>query len=184
MGIFPHRWDPKNATGLLQNVPGIAIQKELPEPANNSAPPFTPDRIAGIFKQAVSSLENGNFDAAGAMTRKCLDIATKYVTNGDKRYENLWLKARIEQMTDDHLLTPELGVWAGIIREDGNSAVHDEVEFGKEEAQEMVDFTEVFLNYVFTIPGKIEDRAVTEKVKAQLSGLKAEVRALTEKIED
>ena len=46
--------------------------------------------------------------------------------------------------------------WADIIRWDGNEATHEEDEvFEEQDATRMRDFTEVFLLYAFTLPGRV-----------------------------
>ncbi|MEX5486752.1 DUF4145 domain-containing protein [Proteus mirabilis] len=46
--------------------------------------------------------------------------------------------------------------WAHIVRIDSNGAIHSDEEFTKEEAKQILGFTEVFLMYSFTLPAMIE----------------------------
>lgn len=51
--------------------------------------------------------------------------------------------------------------WAHIIRIDSNGAVHSDEEFTQEEAEEILNFTELFLLYAFTLPAMVESRKHT-----------------------
>lgn len=56
------------------------------------------------------------------------------------------------------MLTPDLQEWAHQVRLGGNDAAHDEEPFTKEEAEELLDFTELYLTYVYTLPGRLAER--------------------------
>ena len=62
---------------------------------------------------------------------------------------------RIDALATKGVITQDLREWAHQIRLDGNDAVHDEDPFKKEEAEELLDFTELFLTYVYTLPGRL-----------------------------
>lgn len=141
-------------TGEISLFEEIEILADYPERVQTTAPEHTPDRVANLFLQASKSLESGHPDASGSMSRKSLDVATKDL--GAPR--DVWLKARITWLYQQHRLTEQLKDWAEIIKDDGNSAVHDEAPFTIAEAKELLDFTELFLTYVYTLPGKISAR--------------------------
>ena len=87
------------------------------------------------------------------MFRKALEVALKV------KFPDLnssWTPyKRIEQAAKNNKLTPELAEWAHQIRVLGNDAAHEEV-FTQAQAREMSAFTEIMLQYMFTLPGDLE----------------------------
>ena len=140
----------------------IEFTSLYPDSTIGGAPQHTPDRVANLFQQATSNLSNRNWDAAGAMARKTLDVATKVVAR-ERVVENerdqvlgLWLKKRVERLAELGLLTADIAALAGMIKDGGDDASHDEDPYTEDEAERLIEFTEVLLTYVFTIPGMVE----------------------------
>lgn len=126
-----------------------------PEPADTGAPAHTPTPIDRYFTQGRSSLQAGNYDAAGAMYRKALETALKkaFPEHDDERT----LYTHIEAAKDNGGLTKELAEWAHEIRGLGNEATHEEEPFPQDDAQMLDQFTELMLTYLFTLPGKLKE---------------------------
>lgn len=125
-----------------------------PKPPAHVAPDFVPEKIAATFIEASENLHRRKFETSQMLSRKALDLATKrLLPESQKR-----LKGRIDDLMKAGKITPEMGEWAHIIRDDGNSSVHDEDEVTREEAAELLAFTETFLMYAFTLPGMIAKR--------------------------
>ena len=109
-------------------------------------------------------LQRGDADAAGMSFRKALDAATRHrikaVTNlpGLEAVLGCKLKPRIDWLHAEAKLTDELQAGAHLMREEGNDAAHKEEPYTPEEAKDLRYLTEVFLMYIFTIPGKIAER--------------------------
>ena len=68
------------------------------------------------------------------------------------------LKRRIDWLHAQGKLTDGLKSWAHLMRDERNDAAHEEAPYGEEEAKDLRDLTEVFLMYVYMIPGKIAQR--------------------------
>ena len=148
-GMNPHEWP-----GDLKTSPNFSVAKLYPQSPEVLAPEHTPENIARFYKQAQDALRRKNFDSAGAMCRKTLDVATKSLDStlkGD-------LKPRIDKLAETHKITPAMKEWAHVVRLDGNEAVHDEEPFGEEDAKQLASFTELFLLYAFTLPGMLAAR--------------------------
>jgi hypothetical protein len=126
-----------------------------PKPESIEVPEHTPSNIASFYTQAKDALRRNQYDAAGAMCRKTLESATKKLDQSLKGD----LNGRIDKLADAHLITPALKQWAHAIRLDGNEATHDEQPFAEEDAKQIASFTELFLLYVFTLPGMLAARA-------------------------
>lgn len=93
------------------------------------------------------------------MYRSALDIATKAlpeVPPGQTFFNRLvWLH-------DNHRITPDMKTWADHVRVEGNEALHDPDEFAEIDAKPLRLFTEMFLRYVFELPGEV--RAFRDEV--------------------
>ena len=128
----------------------LSIAPPLPD---TGAPAHTPVNVAKFYRQGMENFGLGNWDAAGGMLRKALDVGLK-----EKFPEiegKLW--KRIEKAVENHQLTPELAEWAHQIRDLGNNAMHEEEPFSKEEAEDMSAFTDLVFRYLFTLPGMLAE---------------------------
>ena len=123
----------------------LRIYPSPPKPPEN-----LPEVVELYFEQGVDSLFQ-NYDAAGAMFRTTLETALKIKFPKTKATD---LKNRINEAVDQGNLTPDLAAWAHEIRLGGNDAVHDKP-LSEEEAQDLRDFTELVLLYLFTLPEKL-----------------------------
>lgn len=129
-------------------------------------PEYVPDNIKTIFDEAATCLSQDCYTASGAMFRLCLDITTKELlqewiaadqessiqpnnTQRDKLYN------RIEFLLERGIIPVDLKEYAHQIRLDGNDAAHDGTT-NKEEAEDLLDFSELFLERIYTIKKQLE----------------------------
>ena len=115
-------------------------------------PSDTPSNVENFYNQGLENLASRRWDAAGAMFRKSLDVATKQL-RPDLKSKNLY--NRIEAMVEDGDLTAAMGQWSHRIRLDGNDAVHDEEPETEEDANSTQRFAEAFLTYGYTLPALV-----------------------------
>lgn len=104
--------------------------------------------------QGMENLQHRRWDAAGAMFRKTLDVATKTL-RPDLQKKTLY--ARIEAMVKSGDLTSAMGQWSHRIRMDGNDAIHSEEPETESDARATQRFTEAFLTYSYTLPALVRD---------------------------
>ena len=116
------------------------------------APDDVPVNILSFFEQGLDNLRNKRWDAAGAMFRKTLDIATKQLS---PNFAKKRLFDRINAMVSKGELTPAMGEWSHRIRLDGNDAIHSDAPETEDDANSMHHFTEAFLTYAFTLPSLV-----------------------------
>lgn len=133
---------------------GSKILRKYPATKDVVAPENCPDAVANFYRQGTDSLMARNFDASGAMFRKCLETALKYLDPQGKGK----LYDRINNLPAEKGVTSAMKDWAQSIRDLGNDAVHEEDPFQESEAKELQKFTEVFLTYAFTLPAMVEAR--------------------------
>ena len=129
-----------------------ALRDFFPSTPSLEAPNHTPSNVARFFKQGVDNLP-GNWDAAGSMFRKTLDIGLK------EKFPEIEgrLIDRIDKAAELQGLTPDLAEWAHQIRLDGNYAAHEEEPSPEVIAKRLHVFTDLVLRYLFTLPGMLEE---------------------------
>lgn len=156
-------WEYKTQSGNHpQGVSGdigafkIALGEQWPKPESGAAPEDTPVTVAAYFEQGTSSLQSGNFDAAGMMFRKTLETATKIL---DEKLAKKPLVQRIDALATAGKITPDLAKWAHEVRLGGNDAAHEDEPFTLEESQDLRNFIENFLRYAFTLPSAVKRRS-------------------------
>jgi hypothetical protein len=115
------------------------------------APQHLPTNIASYYLQGLDNLKRKNFDAAGTMFRKSLDIGLKRLDPAGKGS----LEKRIDSLSENTGVTPAMKNWAHEIRHLGNDAAHEDEPFSPQEAGALQSFTELFLTYAFTLPGML-----------------------------
>jgi hypothetical protein len=128
------------------------IREVWPKVASPSAPPFTPDSVKKRFLEGEDAFKRNNWNSAVAMYRSALDIATKGMP-GVPVNKNFF--ERLEWLHQNHMITPDIRSWADHVRVEGNAALHDPEDFDGEDAKPLRFFTEMFLRYVFELPGAV-----------------------------
>jgi hypothetical protein len=142
-------------TGVNGNIDGyFTISESWPSRPDPAAPPHTPKSVARRFLEGEDAFARGNWNSAVAMYRSALDIATKGMEGVPA---NATFFKRLVWLHDNHKITPDIRSWADHVRVDGNAALHDPEEFGEGDAKALRFFTEMFLRYVFELPGAVEE---------------------------
>lgn len=121
--------------------------------------PHIPERIAGLFREANECRQMTWYEAAGAMYRKTLDVATKYIYTHDARLGEKQpaqaLRVRIKSLGEMKILDEDIVELADVAALDGNDATHDVDPYTKEEAEALEDLTLDLLDRLFVRPAKI-----------------------------
>ena len=144
---------------LLQTFPDQRVTK-VPEHLNKA--------IAKDFLEAVDNLKSGRYTSAGMMFRRVLQRSTTALIDNPSALKSKTLKQRVYILADKGIITEAMRDWADIIRLEGNSANHDEEEYGQgeftpEDATQLHRFTELFLTYAFTLPARVMEYHVQSK---------------------
>lgn len=119
-----------------------------------SAPRHCKDPVASTYKQAMLAMGVGAWMPAAMALRKVLETATKEL---DANLGSMTLEKRIDELNKAGKLPDGLKEFAHLIRLEGNDAAHDTGDVAKEEAKQLQDFVELFLKYVFTLPGEVRE---------------------------
>ena len=101
------------------------------------------------------------------MFRKVLELATLQIGPDCEAFRKKILYNRIEQLAGTNLLPSTMQQLAHEIRLSGNIAAHEQ-EYDKEEAEQLQEFAELFLIYLFTLPRKIERSRVKQEASEEI----------------
>ena len=124
-------------------------------------PNHIPDPIKAVFEEGAACFSIECWNATGAMFRTCLDLASKDKIQGVNekditKHQRENMAARIEWLFDKKKLPDNLKELADCIRQDGNDGAHDGT-LGKDEADDLLDFTIQILEHFYTQPAKAEE---------------------------
>ena len=137
-------------------------------------PKYLPNEIEKVFEEAVRCHAIGCWNAAGAMFRSSIDIATKKLMQ--QRWPNdapkKTLAKRLEWLFSKGEIPEGLKSLSACIREDGNDAVHDAT-LAKVDADDLLDFTVESLKHFYTRPERI--RLAEERRKERRENLNAQL---------
>jgi hypothetical protein len=130
------------------------LYDSFPKIIPTSDPSHLPDNVGSYFRQGTDNLRRRNWDAAGTMFRKAVDIGLRHLHAGSTG--NLF--DRINNLPQETGVTPAMKDWAHQIRRLGNDAAHEDEPFTEDDAKDLRSFTELFLTYAFSLPAMIEER--------------------------
>ena len=102
----------------------------------------------------------GCINAAGSMFRLCLDLATKTMlpeeeVDGLNARTRRSLGLRLSWLFDNGILPEPLRELSVCIKDDGNDGAHEGT-LSEEDAGNILDFTRVMLERIYTEPKRIE----------------------------
>lgn len=166
----PHKFD-----GTING--SFSIEEVIrPSAATIKCPDYVPETVKSVFDEAAECLAIKQWNAAGAMFRKIVDLASKErlppaeVAEPSKQIRRN-LKARLDWLFANGRLPDDLLPLADCIREDGNDAVH-EYPIQQPEAEDVADFTIQLLERLYTSPGKLNAAAIrrAERRRTDTSG--------------
>jgi hypothetical protein len=150
----------------------------LKDQAGLSPPEHLPDDIAAAFREGATCCVVKCWNAAGAMFRLCVDLATKakLPPEGEtdiKPHERNMLAPRLAWMFKNNVLPANLQDLSSCIRQDGNDGAHDG-SLTAADALDLQDFTIELLERLYTEPAELklagERRAERRKPKNPPAG--------------
>lgn len=143
---------PSQFHGNILSQHGISARRIIPERSHIGAPEHCPENVARAYLQATSAIGRKEWDSAGAMARRALELTTK---NLAPEHASKNLATRINALAEAGKLTPDLKEWAHNLRFLGNDAVHEEDGIPEEEALQGHELTRFILTYVYTLPTQV-----------------------------
>jgi len=143
----------------------LLLRHISPADVDTAPPPEDlPDDIDRAFREATKCAVVGCYNAAGAMFRLCLDLATKGVEGSN-------LAARLDALCEERQFSSELRELGSAVRLDGNDAAHDGM-LDEEAVEDLQEFAARFLTQLYTEPARV--RAAKERRKKRRSRAKKE----------
>lgn len=152
-----------NILGQARSM-AVSVRRIIPEGQAPDVPQHCPENVARAFLQAASAINRKEWDSAGAMDRRALELTTK---NLAPEHAEKSLAARINALADAGKLTPDLKEWAHNLRFLGNDAVHEEDGIPEAEAIQGHELTRFILTYVYTLPTQV---AAARDMRAERRG--------------
>jgi hypothetical protein len=146
--------------GALNDFFEVARFINIRDVAAVAPPEFLPDDIAAAFREGATCRSVGCYNAAGAMFRMCVDLATRSLLP-DGEAEGLSSKVRrdlglrLPWLFQHGQLSKDLQGLSSCIREDGNDGVHAGT-LGKDDADDLIDFAEALLERMYTEPARLK----------------------------
>lgn len=134
---------------------GWSIFAHYPKAVTADVPEHTPADIARLYRQAQSAKARGERETAGFVFGKVLEISLKLI---DPEVKGA-LATRIDKLAKTGRISDDVRKWAHEIRIVRNDAVHEVDEPEESDIEEIAEFVEAFLTFVFTMPKKYELRA-------------------------
>ena len=127
-----------------------------PGPRKLEALEHVPEQLAANYREATRNLNRHEYTSAVMMLRRILDRATVDLAPKDRKAQSrkMRLSDRIKQLPMDKALTPAMREWADVICLVGGDPEHNK-DADEASATELHQFTELFLIYAFTLPGRV-----------------------------
>ncbi|WP_299861236.1 DUF4145 domain-containing protein [uncultured Roseobacter sp.] len=130
------------------------------------SPEYLPKEVAAVLDEANSCLSSQCFNAAAAMYRLALDIATKAVLPSENEPNSKIRRSlglRMNWLFDNKVLPKDLEDLAECIQKDGNDGAHDG-SLTRVDAEDLKDFAFELLRRLYTEPARL---AVARKRREQ-----------------
>ncbi|UML94856.1 DUF4145 domain-containing protein [Shewanella xiamenensis] len=157
---------------LLKDILKVSNFITLADIQVSPPPEHLPQNVHNAFIEGAKCYAAGCYNAAGAMFRLSLDLASKsQLPNEDTlttHRQKTYLADRLEWLFDNKHWPASLKDMVTCIRQDGNDGAHDG-ELGEDEAYDIMDFSFMVLEKIYTEPERIrisqERRASRNKNK-------------------
>jgi len=146
--------------GVLNAVFNVKRYVSVRDTQSISPPDHLPPLLNDIFKEAATCVAVQCYNAAGAMFRLCIDLATVALLpeegagGGPNSKTRRDLGLRIPWLFDAGRLPPDLRSLSDCIREDGNDAAHRGT-LSEADAEDLIDFTTALLERLYTTPERL-----------------------------
>ena len=148
-----------NIEGAVNRYVRIEGTITVKDSAAVAPPAYIPEQIDAVFREGATCLAVGCNNAAGTMFRLCIDLVTRTLlpeeeTEGLNRGTRRNLGLRLPWLFDNRRLPETLRELSTCVREDGNDGAHAGT-LTKEDAQDLLDFTAVLLERIYTEPEQL-----------------------------
>jgi Domain of unknown function (DUF4145) len=128
-------------------------------PARREVSFRVPESLRKIFREAIGCAESGYLVAAAMMCRRTLEgICNHYIPDLNN------LGVGLDDLHKAKIIDDRLFEWAEALRKDGNLAAHGgDPALSEQDVDDLVEFTEAILDYVFVLRERFEVYRVRRK---------------------
>ena len=151
--------DPVKSTLLLDYARHFDSNPIFVYPGVPTVSTYIPERVAKLYREAARCRRLQLYEAAGAIFRKVIDVATKYIYAHDARLAERnpaeALRPRIKALGQLKILEDDIVELADVVALDGNDAAHDIDPYTADEAEALEELTVDLLERLFVKPAKI-----------------------------
>ncbi|MDH5573710.1 MAG: DUF4145 domain-containing protein [Gammaproteobacteria bacterium] len=127
--------------------------------SSDKPPDHLPGEIEAPFNEGAACMAIGCYNAAGTMFRLCIDLATRAMLPDEEEGLNNTVRRnlglRLPWLFDNNILPEALRELSTCIKDDGNDGAHQGT-LSKEDAADILDFTYVLLERLYTEPVRIQ----------------------------
>ncbi len=111
-----------------------------------------PDTVRNAYSEAISCFKARSYLATSIMCRKALEAMCKEHGTGRRN-----LARALDHLRDQGIIEQRLFQWAEALRIAGNEAAHEiDAQIPRDDAKDILDFTEALLQYVFTFRDRFD----------------------------
>jgi len=143
--ICPHCSEPTHFRGEghgEQQIPGIVYGDEVKA---------LPADVERLYREARDSISVGAYTGSVLLSRKQLmNIAVSQGAPAGKSFVQY-----VEYLAENGYVPPKGKGWVDHIRTKGNEATHEIVAMSKDDAEELISFSEMLLKFIYEFPSRI-----------------------------
>lgn len=110
-----------------------------------------PPDVAALYDEARGCMSVPAYTGSVLLCRKILmHVAVEAGAKAGLKFIEY-----VEYLSDQHYVPPNAKGWVDHIRQKGNEATHEIVQMSKEEAEQLISFTEVLLQLMYELPQRV-----------------------------
>lgn len=124
---------------------------QIPGPLFGEEVNFLPEDIQQLYEEARKCISVNAFTSAVLSSRKLLmNVSVSKGADPGKSFAFY-----VTYLEDNHFIPPNSRDWVDHIRKKGNEATHEIPSIDKDDAIELLGFTELLLRFVYEMPGRM-----------------------------
>ncbi|WP_249871625.1 DUF4145 domain-containing protein [Oceanobacillus saliphilus] len=132
--------------------------EQTPGPIFGNEVEHLPNGIEELYEEARNCIKVNAYTSSVLSCRKLLmNVSVMKGAEPGKRFAFY-----VDFLEDNHFIPPDSREWVDHIRKKGNEATHEIPSISKEDAIELLDFTEMLLRFVYEMPGKMKKHTEIE----------------------
>lgn len=128
--------------------------QEVPSAPYGDSVQYLPDDVENLYSEARSCMMVNAYTAAVLLCRKLLmNISVQHGADEGKSFQFY-----INFLQDQGFIPPNGKEWVDHIRRKGNEATHEIAVMDKSHAEDLINFSEMLLRFIFEFPNRIPKR--------------------------